>query len=71
MFNGYFEKRRLKRFHRHLRDHEKVETNFEFWMEHVVHWHLLLFAVAVALSFGYVLVTQDVAMAGLTSVYPQ
>lgn len=39
-------------------------SRLEFWLEHVVHWHLLLVAVVAVLSFGYLFFSQQVLWAG-------
>lgn len=38
-----------------FRDDPPVETDLRFWLEHVLHWHALLFAVTSLFYIGYVL----------------
>ncbi|MBU1032781.1 MAG: hypothetical protein ABII13_03095 [Patescibacteria group bacterium] len=35
--------------------HKRVEPDLSFWLEHVVHWHILLLVLIFALSFGSIL----------------
>lgn len=48
-----------------LQEFEKTEPDFAYWIELVVHWHALLFAVVTVLSIGYLLFSKQHAMAAL------
>jgi len=39
--------------------YQPVERNFFYWLEHVVHWHLLLFALIAIITFAYLLFDQS------------
>ena len=57
--------------------HSPIETDWEYWIIHVVHWHALLVAIIVVLSFGYFFFNQNRVLAveaytsEISSVYPQ
>ncbi len=57
--------------------HDPIETNLEYWMIHIVHWHALLFAMIVVVSIGYLFFNKQHALAyapsseDMISVYPQ
>lgn len=35
------------------KEHQPVQADWKFWAHHVLHWHLLLLAVAAILYVGY------------------
>jgi len=47
-----------------LDDHHRVEPDLLYWLEHVAHWHALLFAVVAAVSLLYVFSSGSPALAG-------
>jgi len=45
-------------------DSNEVEAGLEYWLEHVVHWYVLLGAVMAVLVVGYALFANHAAIAG-------
>ncbi|MFA5935662.1 MAG: hypothetical protein WC787_02310 [Patescibacteria group bacterium] len=45
-------------------DDHRVEPNLVYWLEHVAHWHALLFAVIVVISLAYVFSGGEAVWAG-------
>lgn len=51
-------KRRKKVIDEHLEMHGSAKNDLAFWMEHVVHWHLLLIAVIGVIISGVILTSR-------------
>jgi len=47
-----------------LDDHHRVEPDLLYWLEHVAHWHALLFAVVAVVSLLYVFSSSSPVLAG-------
>jgi hypothetical protein len=56
--------KRRRTVHEILADEGRIEPDLFYWLEHVAHWHALLFAVIAVLSIVYLFSDGTVVWAG-------